>query len=67
MLLRIVLIPHPGNLIIFIILGLLVFHRKDLCEARVKPEMSSNLADKPSLANVLPPFETVIYSRSLIG
>ena len=27
---------------------------KELCEARVKPEMSSNLADEPSLANVLP-------------
>ena len=44
----------------------LVFCRKDLCEARVKPKMSSNLADKPSLANV-PPFETVMSSRSLIG
>ena len=32
----------------------LVFHRKDLCEARVKPKMSSNLADKPSSANVPP-------------
>ena len=30
---------------------LLVFHRKDLCEARVKLEMSSNLADKPSSGN----------------
>ena len=27
---------------------------KELCEARVKPEMRSNLADKPSLANVPP-------------
>ena len=25
----------------------LVFHRKDLCEARVKPEVSSYLADRP--------------------
>ena len=31
---------------------------KELCEARAKPEMSSNLADKPSLANVLLPQET---------
>ena len=34
---------------------------KELCEARAKLEMSSNLADKPTLANVLPPlplFET---------
>ena len=31
---------------------LLVFRRKDLCEARVKPEMCSNLADEPSLADV---------------
>ena len=27
---------------------------KELCEARAKLEMSSNLADKPTLANVLP-------------
>ena len=47
--------------------NVLVFCRKDLCEARVKPKMSSNLADEPSLADVLSPFETVIYSRSLIG
>ena len=36
----------------------MVFHfyieMKELCEARVKPEMSSNLADEPSLAKVLP-------------
>ena len=32
---------------------------KELCEARAKLEMSSNLADKPTLADVLPPpFET---------
>ena len=35
--------------------GLLVFLGKDLCEARVKPEMSSNLADEPSLADIPPP------------
>ena len=28
---------------------------KELCEARAKLEMSSNLADKPSSASVLPP------------
>ena len=28
---------------------------KELCEARAKLEMSSNLADEPTLANVLPP------------
>ena len=28
---------------------------KELCEARVKPEICSNLADEPSLADVLPP------------
>ena len=31
---------------------------KELCEARAKLEMSSNLADEPSLADVLPPFKT---------
>ena len=31
---------------------------KELCEARAKLEMSSNLADEPFLADVLPPFET---------
>ena len=31
---------------------------KDLCEARAKLEMSSNLADEPTLADVLPPHET---------
>ena len=31
---------------------------KELCEARAKLEMSSNLADKPSLTDVLPPHET---------
>ena len=31
---------------------------KELCEARAKCEMSSNLADEPTLANVLPPFKT---------
>ena len=40
-------------------ISLLVFciyiETKELCEARVKPEMSSNLADEPSSANVLPP------------
>ena len=30
---------------------------KELCEARGKLEMSSNLADKPTLADV-PPFKT---------
>ena len=30
---------------------LLVFHRKDLCEARVNFEVCSYLADEPSLAN----------------
>ena len=28
---------------------------KELCEARAKLEMSSNLADEPTLANVPPP------------
>ena len=28
---------------------------KELCEARAKLEMSSNLADEPTLADVLPP------------
>ena len=31
---------------------------KELCEARTKLEMTSNLADEPTLADVLPPFET---------
>ena len=31
---------------------------KELCEARAKLEMSSNLADEPSLADVLPLHET---------
>ena len=31
---------------------------KELCEARAKLEMSSNLADEPSLADVLPPCKT---------
>ena len=30
---------------------------KDLCEARAKQEMSSNLADEPPLADVLPPMK----------
>ena len=39
-----------GHLFLFI-------EQKELCEARAKLEMSSNLADEPTLANV-PPFET---------
>ena len=44
----------------------LVFHRKDLCEARVKPEMSSNLAEEPSSANVLPPRAHKTWQTNLL-
>ena len=40
---------------------------KEHCEARVKPEMSSNLADKPSLANVLPPHKTASEKSELFA
>ena len=50
---------------------LLVFHfnieRKELCEARVKPEMSSNLAEEPTLADVLPPHETASEKSELFS
>ena len=38
-------------------LSFLFIEMKELCEARAKLEMSSNLADEPTLADV-PPFET---------
>ena len=38
----------------FIGLLFLFIEMKELCEARAKLEMSSNLADKPTLANVPP-------------
>ena len=41
----------------FIGLLFLFMEMKDLCEARAKLEMSSNLTDEPTLADV-PPFET---------
>ena len=40
---------------------------KELCEARAKLEMSSNLADEPSLADVLPPHETVGEKSALFA
>ena len=40
---------------------------KELYEASVKPEMSSNLADEPSLADVLPPFETASERSELFA
>ena len=40
----------------FIGLSFLFIEMKELCEARGKLEMSSNLADKPTLADV-PPFK----------
>ena len=39
-------------------LSFLFIETKELCEARANLEMSSNLADEPTLANVLPPFKT---------
>ena len=38
----------------FIGLSFLFIEMKELCEARAKLEMSSNLADEPTLANVPP-------------
>ena len=38
----------------FIGLSFLFIETKELCEARAKLEMSSNLADKPTLADVIP-------------
>ena len=40
---------------------------KELCEARAKLEMNSNLADKPSLANVLPLHETASEKSELFA
>ena len=39
----------------FVGLSFLFIETKELCEARAKLEMSSNLADEPTLADVLPP------------
>ena len=36
---------------------------KELCEARAKLEMSSNLADKPTLADVLPRHKTASENK----
>ena len=36
---------------------------KELCEARAKLEMSSNLADEPTLANVLPPIWNCLMKK----
>ena len=36
---------------------------KELCEARAKLEMSSNLADKPTLADVLPPHQNCLTKK----
>ena len=66
---------RSGPLLLMLTLGavttaLLVFHfyieMKELCEARVKPEMSSNLADKPSFTDILPLFETASERSELI-
>ena len=40
---------------------------KGLCEARAKLEMSSYLADKPTLADVLPPFKTARAQSELFA
>ena len=40
---------------------------KELCEARAKLEMSSNLADESSLADVLPPFKTARTQSELFA
>ena len=47
-------------------LSFLYIEIKELCEARVKPEMSSNLADETSLAEV-PPFETASERSELFA
>ena len=39
-------------------LSFLFIEMKELCEARAKLEMSSNLADEPTLADVLPQVKT---------
>ena len=53
---------YNNNISHYTLISLLVFcfyiETKELCEARVKPEMSSNLAEEPSLADVLPPHKT---------
>ena len=40
---------------------------KELCEGRAKLEMSSNMADKPTLADVLPPHETAREKSELFA
>ena len=40
---------------------------KELCEARAKLEMISNLAEEPTLADVLPPYETAREKSELFA
>ena len=46
----------------FIGLSFLFIETKELCEARGKLEMSSNLADKPTLADV-PPIQNCLTKK----
>ena len=48
-----------------VIIGLLFLfiEMKELCEARANLEMSSNLADTPTLADVLPPSQNCQSSK----
>ena len=49
----------------YLLIGLsfLFIEMKELCEARAKLEMSSNLADEPTLADVLPPIRNCLMKK----
>ena len=49
--------------LLFIGLSFLFIETKELCEARAKLEMSSNLADEPTLADVLPPIQNCLMKK----
>ena len=51
------------TLLCFIGLSFLFIEMKELCEARAKLEMSSNLADEPTLADVLPPIQNCLMKK----
>ena len=57
MILKTPLISDTGESLQLIGLSFLFIEMKELCEARAKLEMSSNLADEPTLVDV-PPIKT---------
>ena len=54
---------EPGRTVYLVGLSFLFIETKELCEARAKLEMTSNLADEPTLADVLPPHSKLLDEK----